>query len=551
MDEAVLDRRDPTADLVGRLFGDRYRVHSLIGKGGMGWVFRAVHEAMQQTVALKVMRRDAARDLAAARRFYQEGRACSLLSHPHTIRVYDFGVSDDGHPYLVMEFLEGRSLEDVLSAEGFLAPARAARIGQQVCRSLHEAHEAGLVHRDLKPANVFLARISGEPEWVKVLDFGIAKAVRPATWAESLTGGMLVGTPRYMSPDQIGRRDLDGRSDLYSLGVMLFEMLSGQPPFVADEPIPLLVKHMNEPAPDLRAVLPAGRVVPDALCALVGRLLAKNPDHRPPSALAAAEALAPFAATARAAAAFAAGPSAVAPVEAAPGAGMPIADAVTLDPGPTERLGPLSAVESAERGPKPRPAPTRRRSESAVVPVPATTTGASSAEAIAFPRSRWPWIAGIAALGALAAVLVVVVSLVAGTGGERVVPTSPAATHSWGGAAPDERDAGAATGAPAAAAAPVLAVGEAPDVAGGGPDAADARAAADAARVSDADAAGDPPADVAVERERRKRSRDRDHRSAHGPRPKPAAVPPPRRAPDRAPVAPAAEPRSPVIPVIE
>ena len=290
VEEGLFGKGEPAPELVGRMFGDRYQVESLIGLGGMGWVFKATHLVMQQTVALKVMRQEVARDMSAVKRFYQEARACSQLGHHNTIKVHDFGVSDDGFPYIVMEFLRGRPLNEVLKVEGAFPTARAIRIATQICKSLDEAHEVGLVHRDLKPANIFLTRMHGEEDYVKVLDFGIAKFVSGGDRREhSLTqSGMVIGTPKYLSPEQAQAKTLDRRSDLYSLGIILYEMLLGEVPFDAPSTGALLVKQIQE-APRPLPETVDGRPIPPALRRVVLQLLAKNRAERPTTAIAVAQ----------------------------------------------------------------------------------------------------------------------------------------------------------------------------------------------------------------------------------------------------------------------
>ena len=240
--EGLFEADGGAPSLVGRLFGGRYQVEEVIGKGGMGWVFRATDPVMQRTVALKVMRRDVARDMAAVKRFSKEARDCSRLRHHNTISVYDFGVSDDGYPFIVMEFLEGTPLGRLLHDEGALPLERVVHIATQICRSLDEAHDLGLVHRDLKPANVFLTQVHHEQDYVKVLDFGIAKTVA-GDKGETLTkSGMVIGTPKYISPEQAKAQPLDRRSDLYALGVILYEMAVGVVPFDAPSTGALIAK---------------------------------------------------------------------------------------------------------------------------------------------------------------------------------------------------------------------------------------------------------------------------------------------------------------------
>ena len=285
VEERLFDQPEEAPQLVGRMLGDRYQIEALIGQGGMGWVFRGTHLVMQQPVALKVMRREQARDRVAVKRFCQEARACSLLRHYNTIKVHDFGVTDDGYPYIVMEYLDGRPLSRVLKDEGALGPVRAVHIATQICRSLVEAHDRGLIHRDLKPANIFLVDLPGERDHVKVLDFGIAKFVGGDGSCETLTrAGMVFGTPRYMSPEQAQAQPLDGRSDLYSLGVILYEMLMGRAPFDAASTAGLLVSAVHDVPPPLPDVV-CGASIPAALRALVAALLEKWREDRPAVAL--------------------------------------------------------------------------------------------------------------------------------------------------------------------------------------------------------------------------------------------------------------------------
>lgn len=269
-----------TSDLIGRIFDSRYQITALVGRGGMGTVYKAVHVAMNQTVALKVLHREMSRDERQVQRFYQEARASSRLKHPNTIRVFDFGRSDEGHLYLAMEFLEGETLTQLLRREGALPVRRALNMVRQVAKALAEAHMNGLVHRDLKPDNIFITQIYGEQDFVKVLDFGIAKFVQGNPEYGALTqAGLVCGTPLYLSPEQALGRTLDGRSDLYSLGVILFEMLAGVPPFRAETPVALVMRHIHDAPPPLGA-----EGIPEPVRALVFSLLDKDRDRRPASA---------------------------------------------------------------------------------------------------------------------------------------------------------------------------------------------------------------------------------------------------------------------------
>ncbi len=270
-------------DLVGTTVDDRFTLKEILGIGGMGAVYRAHQHSMDRDVALKLMRPETAGDEQAVRRFFREARAASKLNNPHTITVFDFGQTRDGMLYIAMELLRGRSLAKTLRDLGApMEPARAIRIADQVLDSLDEAHANGILHRDLKPDNVFLLDTRGGEDFVKVLDFGIAKMREPG--GQSLTGtGMAFGTPTYMSPEQAQARELDARSDLYSVGVLLFEMLAGKPPFEAETPLAMALKKVQERAPTVYHVNPDVRI-PESLERLLASLLDSNPDARPKSA---------------------------------------------------------------------------------------------------------------------------------------------------------------------------------------------------------------------------------------------------------------------------
>jgi serine/threonine-protein kinase len=266
------------ASLVGKTFSDRYELLELVGQGGMGAVYRAIDKQMSdRIVAVKVLAPALVSDEKQVLRFEQEARAASRLRHPNTISVLDFGRSDEGHIFMVIEFLTGETLTATLR-RGRLEPSRAVYIMRQVCKSLAEAHALNIVHRDLKPDNIFVCEIYGEKDFVKVIDFGIAKFIEDEH-AELTQAGKMFGTPRYLSPEQAQGLKLDNRSDLYSLGVILFEMLTGKPPFVADEPIAVAIKHVQAQPPRLADVRD-DLALPEAFEALVARLLEKQPEAR-------------------------------------------------------------------------------------------------------------------------------------------------------------------------------------------------------------------------------------------------------------------------------
>lgn len=283
----------PEDDLIGRSIDGRFTVRSLLGKGGMGAVYTAHQHSMDRDVALKVLRRDAAQSEDAVKRFFREARAVSRLASPHTIVVHDFGQSEEGLLYIAMELLRGRPLNRVLSdLGGPMEPAKAVGIAQQILDSLTEAHQVGVIHRDLKPDNVFILEGAGRKDFVKVLDFGIAKLTGGDGTGSHLTAtGLAFGTPTYMSPEQAQAKELDPRTDLYSLGVILFEMLAGKPPFDGETPFDVMMKKVQERPPTVYHVNPDVRV-PVRLERLLASLLAKDRNARPPTAEAAMELLA-------------------------------------------------------------------------------------------------------------------------------------------------------------------------------------------------------------------------------------------------------------------
>ncbi len=256
-----------------------YVVRALVGKGGWGTVYRAEHPAIRSTVAIKLLRPELCDSEESLSRFFNEARAANAIRSQHIVEVMDFGQTDAGQPYFIMEWLQGQSLGALLKANGALPTERACRIARQIARGLAAAHDAGVIHRDLKPDNVFLQRREEDRDFVKLLDFGIAKIVGDAGVAHRTSTGQTFGTPTYMSPEQAeGMRALDGRSDIYSLGVILYEMLTGLRPFRAEGVGALILQHMQERPVPPRSLAPA---VPAVLEALVLRMLEKAPAQRP------------------------------------------------------------------------------------------------------------------------------------------------------------------------------------------------------------------------------------------------------------------------------
>jgi len=265
---------------VGQTFAGRYEIVRLLGQGAMGSVYQAKQLGMDRMVALKVIRTDVVETPLAAKRFEQEMRFSARVEHPNTIRVYDFG-EHAGQLYLAMEFLVGRSLAALIEAQGRLELPRIVRIAKQMAHALGAAHEMGVVHRDLKPENVMLIENIGEPDFVKVLDFGIAKSLDESNVKVTATGSM-VGTPAYMSPEQALGRPVDARSDLYALGIVLYQMVCGKVPFDRPTIGSMILAHATDPPPPLVGEVPDA---PPLLSALVMQLLEKDPAARPQSAL--------------------------------------------------------------------------------------------------------------------------------------------------------------------------------------------------------------------------------------------------------------------------
>lgn len=272
----------------GAVIRGRYHILSKIGVGGMGAVYKAKHTGFDELRAIKVLNSNLTGDAKFLQRFKQEAYITRKLQHPNAVRVEDIDEADDGSPFMVMEYIEGASLMRVMQLGGPLPAARVCAIAKQVAAALEAAHSLGMVHRDIKPDNIVLVQ-SPDGEKAKVLDFGIAAVREGDKKSVDLTGGgFVVGTPTYLSPEQAqGKRgdDLDGRSDLYSLGVVMYEMLTGQVPFKADDPMELLIAHIQKAPRPIRTVRP-DVPIPEPLASLVMRLLQKNRDLRPASAAA-------------------------------------------------------------------------------------------------------------------------------------------------------------------------------------------------------------------------------------------------------------------------
>ncbi|MEW5847608.1 MAG: serine/threonine-protein kinase [Myxococcota bacterium] len=285
MCSSVTSGVDDPEGLVGSRRIAPYEIVEVIGRGGMGVVYRAVHLPSQWPVAIKVVSRELTHDLEVVQRFQREASLTGKLRHPNIIRELDFGCTDDGLLYLVMEYVRGCELAEVLRHGTQLPLTRALRVTVQVLHALEEAHGRGIVHRDLKPANIFLHDAPEGPEVVKVMDFGVAKVFQGEVrdLAQLTQSGLMVGTPAYMSPEQILGEPLDGRSDLYSLGIVLYEMLAGAPPFHDDTVAGVMLAQTSD-APRPIGSIRADLATDHKLQAVLDWLLSKRPQDRPANA---------------------------------------------------------------------------------------------------------------------------------------------------------------------------------------------------------------------------------------------------------------------------
>ncbi|MGO8994833.1 MAG: protein kinase domain-containing protein [Polyangiaceae bacterium] len=268
--------------LIGRLINDRFKITALIARGGMGKVYRAEQAPLGRVCAIKVLNPNYAgeHDPEFHKRFFLEASIASKLTHPNTVTIFDYGRTDDDIYYMAMEYLEGHTLHRAIREAGSFPEERGAHIARQICRALREAHSLGVIHRDLKPANIFLVEHGDETDFVKVLDFGLVKDVSEGKPAEELTQtGLFMGSPKYMAPEQIRGDKVDARTDIYSLGIIMYEMCTGKVPFDRPNSVNILMAHVNEEAPPLRVMNPNINPSP-AFEETILRCMAKDPDTR-------------------------------------------------------------------------------------------------------------------------------------------------------------------------------------------------------------------------------------------------------------------------------
>ncbi|MBS2018769.1 MAG: protein kinase [Deltaproteobacteria bacterium] len=267
--------------LIGRVIADRFKITSLIARGGMGKVYRAEQAPLGRACAVKILNPNYNGDADPEfhRRFFREASITSRITHPNSVTIFDYGKTDDDVYYMAMEYLEGQTLHHALREGGTMHEERVGRIAAQICRALREAHALEVIHRDLKPANIFLSRHGDDEDFVKVLDFGLVKHLSERPEEQLTQTGLFMGSPKYMAPEQIQGGHVDPRTDIYSLGIIMYEMLAGKVPFDRPTSVNILMAHVGEPPPPMREVNP-NLVCSPVFEELVMTCIAKNPDQR-------------------------------------------------------------------------------------------------------------------------------------------------------------------------------------------------------------------------------------------------------------------------------
>jgi serine/threonine-protein kinase len=267
--------------LIGRVVNDRFKITALIARGGMGKVYRAEQAPLGRVCAVKVLNPNYAgeQDPEFHKRFFLEASIASKLTHPNTVTIFDYGRTEDDVYYMAMEYLEGHTLHRAIREAGHFPEERVAHIARQICRALREAHSLGVIHRDLKPANIFLVEHGDETDFVKILDFGLVKNVSDTKTEDLTQTGLFMGSPKYMAPEQIRGDRVDARTDIYALGIIMYEMVAGKVPFDRPNSVNILMAHVNEEAPPLRQMNPNTQVSL-ALEELIARCMSKAPENR-------------------------------------------------------------------------------------------------------------------------------------------------------------------------------------------------------------------------------------------------------------------------------
>lgn len=264
--------------MIGSTLAGCYQIQSLLGAGGMGVVYKARHGLMDRIVAIKMLQAQLVSDQLSVARFHQESKAASRINHPNVITIYDFGISPQGLPYIVMDYLNGQPLSDVIRENGQIAVDRTLKIAIQTCDALAHAHKQGVVHRDLKPGNIVLTTFNDDKDYVKVVDFGVAKLMNQD--GQRLTqAGEVCGSPVYMSPEQCLGQELDSRSDIYSMGIVLYETLTGKLPILGKTMVDTMSKHCSEMPPTFKVSRP-DLYIPERLETIIFKALAKAPADR-------------------------------------------------------------------------------------------------------------------------------------------------------------------------------------------------------------------------------------------------------------------------------
>jgi serine/threonine-protein kinase len=265
--------------LIGTVLSGSYEILSVLGQGGMGVVYKARHNLMERIVAIKMLQAQLITDSMSVKRFQHESKAAGAIKHPNVISIFDFGISPTGQPYIVMDYLEGTPLSDEIKKEGQIGVERTIKIMAQACDALEHAHKQGVIHRDLKPSNIVLINFDGDKDFVKVVDFGVAKLLT-GTESQKLTQvGEVCGSPVYMSPEQCKGMDLDNRSDIYSMGIVVYEALTGRLPILGKTMVETMFEHVSSPPKPIAEARP-DLYIPERLEAVIMKALSKDPKDR-------------------------------------------------------------------------------------------------------------------------------------------------------------------------------------------------------------------------------------------------------------------------------